>query len=227
MKTQSKLAKISVVGAAVGLASVFSLSAQTQMNTTSKWYVGGDAGLCLQQNVGGLKANGVGYPGAKFDPGVRADLSVGYNLAENWAVELESGFSYNELSHFGMYTAPGYKLYQVPVLLNGIYKYSFNDKWQAYGGVGLGGVARQRILWHHSWAQRQDEGRSGRGVGVCREGRRQNREAGARRVLGRPQRLFFRSRWLLLGSCMGTERHLRQAGPYPCVEPAESVNSAK
>lgn len=148
MKTQFKLAKISVVGAAVGLASAFSLSAQTQMNTTSKWYVGGDAGLCLQQNVGGVTQEDLqthttynNLPDAKFDPGVRADLSVGYNLTENWAVELESGFSYNELSQIGQAKDAGYKLYQVPILLNGIYKYSFNDKWQAYGGLGLGGVA--------------------------------------------------------------------------------------
>jgi opacity protein-like surface antigen len=25
--------------------------------------------------------------------------------------------------------------------VNGIYKYSFNDKWQGYGGLGVGGVA--------------------------------------------------------------------------------------
>ena len=59
-------------------------------------------------------------------------------------------------------------------------------------------------------AQCPDESRSRPGVGPGGESRRQDREAGPGRVLGRAQRLFFRSGWLLLGGGLGPHVHVRR-----------------
>lgn len=131
-----------------GLASVWPLAAQPYGGNAGQWYVGGDAGAVFQQNVGGLKDNGSPVPGnIEFDPGARVDLNVGYNLTENVAVEVESGFTYNGISKAAGTSlsdlGESAELWQVPILVNGIYKHAFNDRWQAYGGVGLGCVASQ------------------------------------------------------------------------------------
>jgi opacity protein-like surface antigen len=146
MKTQSNLSKVIITSAVASLASVWSLAADTG-GSASKWYIGVDEGGVFQQDVGGIKVNNSvtvpGSPTFKFDPGMKADLNLGYKLTENWAVELESGFSYNSISQFPLLLGmpmPDSKLWQVPVLVNGVYKYSFNDHWQLYGGAGVGGV---------------------------------------------------------------------------------------
>jgi opacity protein-like surface antigen len=160
MKTPFQRGGIIVAIAVSGLAAVPPLAA-ADTGSAGTWYVGTDAGVALQQQVGGVKVNG--YPAQlvstgptifRFDPGERADLKVGYNITENWAVELEGGESDNGISTtphaiatplpvpFGHPTAPfdyGH-LWQAPLLLSGIYKYSFTDKWQGYGGIGVGAV---------------------------------------------------------------------------------------
>lgn len=78
----------------------------------------------------------------KWNPGPKIDLSVGYKIAENVAVELQYGFAVNGLSKLdGMSSLAGSThLWTVPVMANGIYGYAFNDHWQAYGGVGVGAL---------------------------------------------------------------------------------------
>jgi opacity protein-like surface antigen len=162
MKTQSKMGRIILVVAAVGLVSAWSLRADDTVKSlaadnTGKWYVGGDVGATFQQNLGGIKHNGVPESGdIEFDPGVRVDLNVGYNLNQSFAVELEGGFSYNGVSKTGDTKRTDSYLCQVPLLVNGIYKYSFNDKWQAYGGVGIGGVASTLNLKDSSGSSSSD-----------------------------------------------------------------------
>lgn len=148
MKIPHNLGRIFGSVAVIGLASACPLSAQTKANDAGRWYVGGDAGLAIMQNVGGLKLDGESAPPGfdiSFDVGPRMDLNVGYNVTENIAVELEAGFSYNSVSSIGGQSLSGTgisaDLWEVPVLVNGIYKYSFNEKWQAYGGLGVGIVA--------------------------------------------------------------------------------------
>ena len=156
-----------VLVAAVGLASVGPLSAQTQAGDAGKWYIGADAGLSIMQNLGGLVGNGVALggpnqsfffiggngtqhpvpknPQLEFDPGPRLDLSVGYHVLDNVAVEVEIGYTYYNITKLAGVSlsdeGASVDMWQVPVLVNGIYKYSFTDKWQCYGGLGIGGVA--------------------------------------------------------------------------------------
>jgi len=166
MRTQSNVAPILAAAALVALASLCPTSLEAQVNDSGRWYIRGDAGLNILQDVGGLVGNGVAlggpgqfisftgnpatsqpvpaHPTMEFDAGPRMDLSLGYNLRNNLAIEVETGFSYNTLNRFaGLPVSSGsarIALWQVPLLLNGIYKYSFNDHWQAYGGLGIGGV---------------------------------------------------------------------------------------
>ena len=97
----------------------------------NKWYFNADAGVNLIQDVTVRVYNGHGT--ASFDPGLRLDLSGGYKLSESFALEIESGFTYNQLD-----SSSGNNLYQVPILLNLAYSHAFNDKWSVYGSLGAG-----------------------------------------------------------------------------------------
>jgi opacity protein-like surface antigen len=68
------------------------------------------------------------------DPGIRGDLSLGYNLTKHLALELEIGATWN----------PGFgsdSFYQIPIMLNAVYQIPLNNSWKAYFGAGAGEVA--------------------------------------------------------------------------------------
>jgi opacity protein-like surface antigen len=69
------------------------------------------------------------------DTGIRGDLSLGYQLTKSWAVELESGASWNKLADLRG------DLYQIPVMLRTIYQVPLGHSWHAYLGAGAGEVA--------------------------------------------------------------------------------------
>ena len=70
----------------------------------------------------------------KSDPGIRGDLGVGYNLTKSFALEAEAGVIWE--------TGPAEKeyFYQIPVMLNAVYRIQLSDSWKAYFGAGGGGV---------------------------------------------------------------------------------------
>jgi opacity protein-like surface antigen len=70
----------------------------------------------------------------EFDPGIRGDLSLGYNLTQSWAVELETGAVWNSMKNSGN------DFFQVPVMLKTRYQFSLNKSLKAYLGVGAGEV---------------------------------------------------------------------------------------
>jgi len=99
-------------------------------------FAGVDAGVSILQNI---VAEGDVY---QFDVGPKVDVSVGYNVTPNVAVELQSGYVYNSMSKEDGVSISSFgasaDIWSVPVMANGIYTYKFNDHWQVYGGAGAG-----------------------------------------------------------------------------------------
>lgn len=71
----------------------------------------------------------------QLDPGVRADLSLGYNLNQSWAVELEAGGIWNQ-NHL----SSNEQFYQIPVLLKACYQIPLGQSWKVCLGAGAGAV---------------------------------------------------------------------------------------
>jgi opacity protein-like surface antigen len=149
MKTQSNRTKIPLILVAACLVSASSTTAETidiyqdvhsnpsdNTKIAGSFYVNGGAGVAILQNIE--------YRGevAQLNVGPRFDVSVGYNLTQCLAVEVQSGFAYNTWSKVdGKSLAPfreSVDIWSVPVTANGIYQHSFSDHLQVYGGLGAG-----------------------------------------------------------------------------------------
>jgi opacity protein-like surface antigen len=74
-----------------------------------------------------------------FKTGVRVDLNGGYQFDDSWALELEGGFICNSVDFSNSGQAAARSLYQIPLLLNGIYTLPVKWPVKPYVGAGLGG----------------------------------------------------------------------------------------
>ena len=84
-----------------------------------------------------------------FTPGIRVDLGYGFNFAQNFTLQLETGIIYNALDTFNeSYTnyygqvhhsanADG-ELLQIPFFANLLYNIPINPDFKVYFGVGAG-----------------------------------------------------------------------------------------
>ncbi|HEX4342025.1 MAG TPA: outer membrane beta-barrel protein [Verrucomicrobiae bacterium] len=125
MKSLSKWLSAIVIA---GLTTVSSVRAADD----SPWYFKGDFGVNIIQD---LPARSGGEHGnVSFDVGPRLAVAGGYKLNHCWALELETGYTYNQIEHL----SSGNNLIQVPILLNIVYSHAFNDQWSVYGGLGAG-----------------------------------------------------------------------------------------
>lgn len=116
-------------------------------DNADRFYVNTGAGVSIMRNV--LSQGSENW----FDVGPKVDLSVGYDVTRNIAVELQSGFAHNSWP-----AAPGVlppsmpggfpqlvpgvstDIWTVPVMVNGIWKRALNRHWQVYGGAGAGAL---------------------------------------------------------------------------------------
>ena len=106
----------------------------------SKMYVTADAGAAWQQNIN-IKGNGQ----LDFNTGFRGDIIFGYNFCNKFSAELETGvidnsinsIAGNSLSSFGASA----DIYEIPILVNAIYRLPLKGGWTPYVGVGVGGAA--------------------------------------------------------------------------------------
>ncbi len=106
-----------------------------------KLYFGFDGGAALQQGI--TLSDSVGdSEQVAFDPGARLDMEMGYNLAPNWAVELELGLIISPVKYsYALGTDyMGVNLVQFPVLVNVIYSRPLGHHFSVYAGGGVGGV---------------------------------------------------------------------------------------
>ena len=103
-------------------------------------YIHADVGPAFAQNTT-LTSGGSGTQ--TFKTGVRGDIAFGYDFNDHWAAELETGTIWNQADTIGGFSVSPRTIdfYQFPMLVNGLYKVHWNNKWTAYGGGGAGGVA--------------------------------------------------------------------------------------
>jgi opacity protein-like surface antigen len=111
----------------------------------AKLYLNADFGGAFRENAQLRQSQGiVPQYSTTFNPGIRADIDLGYNLNDSWAVELETGFIWNSVDEIGGTPLGSYSqsidLYSIPVLANIIYKVPTKTSWTPYFGVGAGGV---------------------------------------------------------------------------------------
>jgi opacity protein-like surface antigen len=128
--------------AIAGAALMFANAGQAQ--DTNRFYLDGKVGVALPQDTS-IQTSPFGNSGTiHFDPGIRADLGLGCNLCASFAVELESGVVWNSIHQIGsnrlsIFNASA-DLYQIPVIVNGIYKFPLHGNFKPYVGVGVGAV---------------------------------------------------------------------------------------
>jgi opacity protein-like surface antigen len=126
--------------AIIGIASVIGCSISRAENWSDNLYLHTDIGPAFINNGptsfhGFEEGNPVhGHGHFQADPGIRGDLSLGYNLTKSLAIEAEAGAIWNPGS------IPEDSFYQIPVMLNAIYQIQLNASWKAYAGAGAGGV---------------------------------------------------------------------------------------
>ncbi|MGH7943223.1 MAG: outer membrane protein [Limisphaerales bacterium] len=144
MNVRSRRNKISIVFAA-SLVSAWSRAADLGSNSgtgaySTGFYQSAGAAVAFIQTMT-FRGPAVPGIGLQFHAGPKFDLRLGYNLARNTAVEVQTGFAYNG-ARFANSFMPSIAedVWTAPVIANGIYKRSFDDHWQACGGVGVGAI---------------------------------------------------------------------------------------
>jgi opacity protein-like surface antigen len=90
-----------------------------------------------------------------FDPGIGGNLSVGFDVTDALAVELQTGATSSSL-HVNGSSVPAFSgfdvnFYQVPLLANVIFKAPLPGGLTPYVGAGAGGVVSELELHHRSY----------------------------------------------------------------------------
>jgi len=117
------------------------LIAATNTNAQGdNWYLSADSGLAIQQDVTDTGGK------VKFDDGVRGGLAVGYNFCDSLAVEFETGVIWNSINSINgdslsSFSGAHADIYEIPMLVNVIYKIPTHVGLTPYFGVGAGGAA--------------------------------------------------------------------------------------
>jgi opacity protein-like surface antigen len=126
----------------IGAALMMSAASACAADWTDNLYLNADAGAAFQQNAS-LVQNGVAQ-NATFNPGLRADITLGYDINDSWAAELETGIIWNSIDQVGGISLgsidQSVDIYSVPILANIVFKVPTKTPWSPYLGVGAGGV---------------------------------------------------------------------------------------
>jgi len=123
----------------VGVALLASAGGALAADVTPNLYINADAGGIFQQNADFSERGRTET--ASFNPGLRADIAIGYKFSQSFALELEPGFMWNSVDSFNGYQLrPGESidLYSIPILANVIYKFPVQGAWTPCVGVGVG-----------------------------------------------------------------------------------------
>lgn len=109
-----------------------------------KLYLDGGVGVSIQQGTDIQFAMGGNSGQVQFDPGIRGEIAVGYNINKHFAAEIESGLMWNSVDSIAGNSGSslGYRaeIYEIPTLVNFIYR-PLHGKFQPYVGIGAGVAA--------------------------------------------------------------------------------------
>jgi len=103
-------------------------------------YVQAEAGATYMHD---LQVNVGTHEKFKFDLGARFDLAVGYKFSQHWSTELDAGVIWNRIDKYGSYSFSASKqadLYQIPIMVNYLYRLRIKSKFEAFLGAGIGAV---------------------------------------------------------------------------------------
>lgn len=128
------------IATTIGIALFISCSSSRAANWSDNLYLNADLGSAIasggtfhfRQFSQGLVLQGTGE--FQADPGIRGDLSLGYQLTKSLAVEVEGGVVW--------YSGPGSanNFYEIPAMLKARYQVPLNNSWKIDVGAGAGGV---------------------------------------------------------------------------------------
>lgn len=105
-------------------------------DNAERFYVHADIGPVFIQDL--TLHTSFGRSATHFEPGVRGDAAIGYNLSDSLAVETETGVLWNRVNSFNGFSASGTDLYQIPLLENLLYRIHLKHGWTPYVGGGVG-----------------------------------------------------------------------------------------
>jgi opacity protein-like surface antigen len=113
---------------------------QTQRESPSPdIYVQAQGGAVYMQD---LQVNVGTHEEFKFNTGARGDLVVGYKFARHWSTELDCGVIWNAFDKYGDYSFSASKadLYQIPIMVNYLYRLPIIGRFEGFVGAGIGAV---------------------------------------------------------------------------------------
>jgi len=126
--------------------SVALMCAPGNVNAQPGTYISFDAGAAFQQDI---IINEKKKKKISFDTGFRFDVAAGVPFSDSWSAEVETGVIYNSVRSIGgerLDSETGsLDLYQVPAMLNVIYKLPVHGPLTAHVGVGVGAV--YSVFW--------------------------------------------------------------------------------
>ena len=125
----------------VGLVALGTLLAAPARGADGKSYFGVDVGLTLNSSTQLEQFNNTPVDETvKFKTGSRFGLTGGYMINDNFAIEVETGFSATSVSSIGNRGLAGDDLsvYQIPLLVNMIWRIPTGTKLKPYVGLGAG-----------------------------------------------------------------------------------------
>ena len=128
----------------------FGLLAWPDVGHSQGFYLNGNAGVSLADKVD-LHRFLVSTPGAKLDldPGPRLSVAGGYNFCEYFAVQIETGYIYNNVKGVTGGGDIDASLSHVPLLADVVLQYDKADcNWVPYVGAGAGGDVSVITLDH-------------------------------------------------------------------------------
>lgn len=109
-----------------------------------RFYLDVDAGGSIIPDVDIQSATGGGAGKIVFDTGFRLAVGVGYHVCHSASLELETGMIWNPISSIAGNNLTDFGssagLYQVPLMLNAIYRPHLHSRFKPYLGAGIGGV---------------------------------------------------------------------------------------
>ena len=135
--------------AAAASAMIGAPSIASAQNQDEGWYLRGNVGYGIHSDTdidNGLNGDVESEGDGAFSVG------IGYDLGENWRVELDGFSLFTDLGAIGQQPSSTAKVRTNAVMLNAIYDFNDFGRWQPFVGAGVGFVQNEFSLVAHDFA---------------------------------------------------------------------------